>query len=230
MLSVRGLRAGYGRVLVLEGVDLEVERGQLLCLMGRNGVGKTTLLAAIAGLRRPWSGVIQVDGRDLAGLSPAQRTRMGIGYVPQGQVAFPHLTAKENLLVALEASGRRGGGLDDALDMFPRLRPLLGRPAGLLSGGERQQLAMARALVAQPRLLLLDEPTEGIQPSIILEIEQSIQALRRAAGLTILLVEQYLEFALRLADRYAVMEAGRIVAAGATADAEPDALHRLLAV
>ncbi len=230
MLSVEGLRTGYGRVLVLEGVDLEIEKGQMLCLMGRNGVGKTTLLGAIAGLNRAWSGKITLDGRDLAGLTPAQRARAGIGYVPQGQVAFPHLTTRENLLVAAEAHGRGTGAINEALDRFPALAGLLNRPAGLLSGGQRQQLAMARALVAEPRLLLLDEPTEGIQPSVILDIEQAILDLHRGGGLTILLVEQYLEFALRLASRYAVMEAGRITATGATADAQPDTLHRLLAV
>ncbi|MGH8895803.1 MAG: urea ABC transporter ATP-binding subunit UrtE [Egibacteraceae bacterium] len=230
MLTVEGLRAGYGRTLVLDGVDLAVERGQLLCVMGRNGVGKTTLLNTIVGLNPTWAGRVTLDGRDLGSLPTSRRARLGIGYVPQGQVGFPHLTAKENLLVALEASGRRGAGLDEALDLFPRLTPLLHRPAGLLSGGQRQQLAMARTLVGQPRLLLLDEPTEGIQPSIVVEIEQAIHALHRARGLTILLVEQYLEFALRLADRYVVMVAGRVSASGATAEANPEELHRLLAV
>jgi urea transport system ATP-binding protein len=230
MLSVEGLRAGYGRTLVLDGVDLTVERGQLICVMGHNGVGKTTLLNTIIGLNRAWAGTVMLDGHDLEGLPPSRRARLGIGYVPQGQVGFPHLTAKENLLLALEASGRRSESLDEALDLFPGLTSLLHRPAGLLSGGQRQRLAMARTLVAQPQLLLLDEPTEGIQPSIIIEIEQAIHALHRSRGLTILLVEQYLEFALRLADSYVVMVAGRVSAAGQTADAEPEQLHRLLAV
>ena len=197
---------------------------------GRNGVGKTTLLAAVAGLRPAWSGTIAFDGCDLSGLPPAQRVRMGIGYVPQGQVAFPHLTAKENLLVALEACRPPVGGLDEALDLFPPPAPAAESPRGAAVRRAAPAVGDGPRLASHPRLLLLDEPTEGIQPSIILEIEQAIMAPCRAGELTILLVEQYLEFALRLADQYAVMESGRITAAGAAAEAEPDALHRLLAV
>jgi urea transport system ATP-binding protein len=199
--------------------------------MGRNGVGKTTLLNAVMGLLSLRAGQIRLDGRDLSRMSPPQRARAGIGYVPQGHAVFPHLTAMENLQVVLERQrGMDRSALDEALDVFPALRGLLNRPAGLLSGGQAQQLAIARALVARPSLLVLDEPTEGIQPSIILEIEDAIAALHRGTGMTILLVEQYVEFALRLAERYAVMERGLITHAGETTSVELTSLTDLLAV
>jgi urea transport system ATP-binding protein len=230
-LEIDGLEVAYGRTTVLHGVTLDVPDGSLVCLMGRNGVGKTTLLNAVMGLLPARQGSVRVDGTDITRLAPHRRARMGIGYVPQSHPVFPHLTARENLRVVIERSkGMDASAVDDALDVFPALRALLDRPAGLLSGGQAQQLAIARALAARPRLLLLDEPTEGIQPSIILEIEDAIAALHRETGLTILLVEQYVEFALRLAERYAVMEAGEIVASGETAAAELDRFAELLSV
>ncbi|MDP8970445.1 MAG: urea ABC transporter ATP-binding subunit UrtE [Actinomycetota bacterium] len=230
MLSIRGLRVGYGTTPVLDGVDLDVPAGSVTALLGRNGVGKTTLLNAVVGVLRAASGTVAFEGRDLTRSPAHERIRAGVGYVPQGQLAFPHLTVRENLLVVAESyagPGRRA--LEEVLEVFPRLRPLLDREAGVLSGGQRQQLAMARALVTRPRLLLLDEPTEGIQPSIVLEIEDAIASLYRG-GVSVLLVEQYVDFALRLADRYAVMEAGAIVHHGDTAGTEAAALHQLLAV
>ena len=180
------------------------------------------------------AGTISLDGHDLAKMGAPQRARAGIGYVPQGHQVFPHLSVRENLVVVHEGRGRAGssdpGAMDDALDVFPALRKLLDRPAGLLSGGQAQQLAIARALVSRPRLLVLDEPTEGIQPSIILEIEDAIAELHRSTGMSILLVEQYVEFALRLAERYAVMDGGVITHSGDTADVELAAFSDLLAV
>jgi urea transport system ATP-binding protein len=230
-LDIDDLHVGYGRTDVLLGVTLEVPDGALVCLMGRNGVGKTTLLNAVMGLLPAHQGTVWLDGRDITRLRPHERAQAGIGYVPQGHQVFPHLTAYENLLVVREGS-RRGdpAALDEALDVFPALRPLLQRPAGLLSGGQAQQLAIARALVMRPGLLLLDEPTEGIQPSIILEIEDAIAELHRGSGTSILLVEQYVEFALRLAERYAVMEGGRIAHAGDTHSADHDTFSDLLTV
>lgn len=230
-LLIEDVEVAYGRTQVLFGVSVEVGDGTLVCMMGRNGVGKTTLLNAVAGLLPLQAGRILLDGRDITKLPPHERARAGVGYVPQGHQVFPHLSAAENLRVVHErVRGADPGAIDDALDLFPALRPLLSRPAGLLSGGQAQQLAIARALVTRPQLLVLDEPTEGIQPSIILEIEDAIASLHRSTGMSILLVEQYVEFALRLAERYAVMEAGRITDAGPTALADRSTFANLMAV
>jgi len=221
-LEVQDLDVAYGRTQVVFGVSLDVPSGSLTCLMGRNGVGKTTLLNTLMGLLSARRGRILLDGDDITKLTPYKRARRGIGYVPQGHQVFPGLTVRENLNVVFER--QRGGDADavnDAIDVFPALATMMGRPAGLLSGGQAQQLAIARALVTRPQLLVLDEPTEGIQPSIIMQIEDAIAQLHASGEMTILLVEQYVEFALRLAERYAVMDAGRIELSGdvATADA-----------
>jgi len=229
-LVVEDLRVAYGRTEVLFGVSLEVGADDFMCLMGRNGVGKTTLLNAVMGVLPVRAGRVLLDGRDITKMPAYQRAREGIGYVPQGHQVFPQLSAAENLRVVHErVKGSDKAAIDEALDVFPALRGLLSRPAGLLSGGQAQQLAIARALVTRPKLLILDEPTEGIQPSIILEIEDAIAALARS-GMSILLVEQYVEFALRLADRYAVMDGGMIVHDGRTDDADMDTFADLLAV
>ena len=234
MLRVEGLEAGYGRTTVLFGVSMEVPGDALVCVMGRNGVGKTTLVKTIMGVVRAGGGRVLLDGRDITGLRPDQRVRAGLAYVPQGRASFPALSVRENLQVVIE-NGSPGGpaaraALDEALDLFPRLRKLLGRQAGFLSGGEAQQLAIARALVTRPRLLLLDEPTEGLQPSVIIEIENAIAQLNAATGLAMVLVEQFMEFALRLARRYVVLDAGRVVAEGETEGMESAAVRRLLSV
>ncbi len=230
-LSVAGLDVAYGRAPVLDGIDLEVPDGGFVCLLGRNGAGKTTLLNAVMGVLAPTRGSVRVDGRDITGSPPFARVAAGMAYVPQGRDGFPHLTVAENLDVVAEARGRESkAAVDEVLDLFPRLVPMLQRRAGNLSGGQKQQLAMARALVTRPRLLVLDEPTEGIQPSIIDEIEEALVALRRTGTLAFLLVEQYVEFALRLADTYAVMEAGRIVDRGPASSLQADDASRLLAV
>ena len=230
-LSIDGLDVAYGRTQVLFGVSLDVPAGAVTCVMGRNGVGKTTLLNAVMGLLPLRSGQVRFEGEDISGLPPHQRARRGIGYVPQGHQVFPHMSVRENLQVVRERTGR---SLDDAplaaaFDLFPALSALLDRPAGLLSGGQAQQLAIARGLVTQPRLLILDEPTEGIQPSIIEEIEAAIVALA-ATGLTILVVEQYFELALRLARHYVVMDRGQVVERGETAAADHELLAGMLAV
>lgn len=230
-LTVEDIDVAYGHSTVLFSVSLEVREGELMCLMGRNGVGKTTLLNAIMGVLPLRSGRVLVDDEDLRRTSTWRRSMMGMGYVPQGHQVFPHLTTRENLQVVIErARPRDTAAVDEALDLFPRLVPLLGRPAGLLSGGQAQQLAIARALVTRPRLLILDEPTEGIQPSIILEIEDAIAELHRSSGLSILLIEQYVEFALRLAQRYSIMDGGRIEQSGDAADADPATFAELLVV
>ena len=233
-LEVREVEVAYGRAQVLFGVSLDVPSGAVTCVMGRNGVGKTTLLNTLMGLLPLRAGSIAFEGHDLGRLPPHRRARLGIGYVPQGHQVFPHMTVAENLQVVQERAGRpangtAGAALDRALDLFPALRGMLGRQAGLLSGGQAQQLAIARGLVSEPRMLVLDEPTEGIQPSIIEEIEAAIAALA-ATGLTILVVEQYFELALRLAQHYVVLDRGQVVDSGETAAADHESLAGLLAV
>ncbi|MER7459822.1 ATP-binding cassette domain-containing protein [Micromonospora sp. NPDC126480] len=230
MLALCGVSAGYGRSRVLHGVDLAVPTDGVVAVLGHNGAGKSTLLRVAAGLLRPHAGTVELDGEDVTRLAPHQRVARGLAYVPQGQQCFPHLTAGENL--RLVADGRRDGAAAtaDALDLFPALRPLLRRRAGLLSGGQRQQLALARALITRPRLLMLDEPTEGIQPSVVTEIQDRIVGLTRQAGISVLLVEQHLGFALRVADRYHVLESGRVTSAGDAGAGAGAAVRAALAV
>ncbi|HYN94696.1 MAG TPA: urea ABC transporter ATP-binding subunit UrtE [Pilimelia sp.] len=231
MLTVEKLDVAYGRAQVLFGVTAQAPPGALVCVMGRNGVGKTTLLKAIMGVLPARSGRIVFDGTDITRLKTHERVRLGLGYVPQGHETFPQLTVWENLQVALEAAPSADrAAVDEALDLFPALTGLLRRRAGFLSGGQQQQLAIARSLVTRPRMLLLDEPTEGIQPSIIVEIEAAIERLHTEAGLAILLVEQYLELALRLADQYLILDAGEVVRAGDREDLRDDSVHSLLSV
>ena len=229
MLSISGLDVAYGESQVLWAVDLGVEAGELVCLMGRNGVGKTTLLKTAMGLLPARRGRVSFDGADVTGWSPDQRARAGIGYVPQGREVFPHLTVEENLRIALLGCGR-ATSLEEPLELFPALKPLLARKGGVLSGGEQQMLAIGRALLTKPKLLMLDEPTEGIQPSIILEIEEALRRIKRELGLAVLLVEQYLDFAERLADKYVIMAKGAVVASGATRDLKVEMVRRHLAV
>jgi urea transport system ATP-binding protein len=231
MLRVSSLDVSYGRAQVLFGTNLEVGEGELVCVMGRNGVGKTTLLNTIMGVLHPTKGTIEFLGADVTKVPTHERVRRGLGYVPQGHETFPHLTVLENLLVTLEAArGRDRAAIDEALDVFPRLKPFLKRRAGFLSGGQQQQLAMARALVTKPKMLILDEPTEGIQPSIVQEIEAVIERLHREKGLAILLVEQYLDFAMRLADSFIVLDAGVVAHAGTREDLHQPEVVKLLAV
>jgi urea transport system ATP-binding protein len=233
MLEVRGLNVAYGESQVLWDVALDVPAGSVVCLMGRNGVGKTTLLKSIMGLLPVRSGRVAFDGSDLGGRRPEERAACGIGYVPQGREIFPNLTVQENLRVGVLGTrrGSNGGGdpIEHVFELFPKLKVLLGRKGGVLSGGEQQQLAIARVLLAKPKLLLMDEPTEGIQPSVIDQIEEAIERIRDQ-GISVLLVEQYLEFAWRLASAYAIMRKGTIVSRGATKDLREDMVRQHLTV
>ena len=215
MFEIRGLNVSYGDSQVLWDVDFSIPPGQVVCLMGRNGVGKTTLLKSIMGLLKPHSGGMTFHGESITTLSPDLRAKRGIGYVPQGRDIFPDMTVLENLRIGLIAQGQGKAPIpDDIYELFPVLRAMLDRKGGVLSGGQQQQLAIARALITRPSLLLLDEPTEGIQPSVILEIEAVLQRLKRNGDMAILLVEQYLDFASRLADYVYVMDQGAIVLDG----------------
>jgi urea transport system ATP-binding protein len=231
MLLIQGLSVSYGASQILWDVRLHVPEGQVVCLMGRNGVGKTTLLKSIMGLLSPQTGSITFAGQNITRLRPEQRVRRGMGYVPQGREIFPQLTVRENLsLGLLTKSGDHGQALDQVLQLFPALSGVLSRKGGFLSGGQQQQLAIARALVTEPKLLLLDEPTEGIQPSIIEEIEAVIGRIKAQGQVTILLVEQYLEFAWRLADAFYLMEKGAIVAQGDIATLTAEVIQQYLTV
>ncbi|GAB2330000.1 urea ABC transporter ATP-binding subunit UrtE [Streptomyces griseoincarnatus] len=214
MLRIQSVRAGYDRTTVLHGVTVEVPEDGVAAVLGHNGAGKSTLLRTVMGIVPASAGTVLLDGEDITRLAPHRRVARGVAYVPQGQQSFPHLTTAENL--QLVADGRPDGkeAVAEALDLFPVLRELSGRRAGLLSGGQRQQLAIARALITRPRLLLLDEPTEGIQPSVVAEIEETVLALTRRGGLSVLLVEQHVGFAMRAARRYYVLEAGRVTSSG----------------
>ncbi|WP_306363181.1 urea ABC transporter ATP-binding subunit UrtE [Nocardia sp. CC227C] len=223
MLELVDIHTGYGRTEVIHGVSLTVPDDGVAAIMGHNGAGKTSLLRAAVGLLPTKSGRITFDGKDITKLPPSKRVRHGIAYVPQGQQSFGQLSTMENLQVV--ADGRKRGKelVAEALDLFPALRELLSRKAGLLSGGQRQQLAIARALITEPKLLILDEPTEGIQPSVVAEIERTIIDLTRRGGLSVLLVEQHIGFALQAAQQYYVLRSGRITSSGAGgAGAESD--------
>ncbi|MBF6412545.1 urea ABC transporter ATP-binding subunit UrtE [Nocardia cyriacigeorgica] len=214
MLELADIHSGYGRTEVIHGVSLTVPDDSVVAIMGHNGAGKTTLLRTAVGLLTSKSGTITFNGEVITTLSPSRRVRRGIAYVPQGQQSFPQLTTAENLQVVADGRKRGKALIDESLDLFPALRELLTRKAGLLSGGQRQQLAIARALITEPKLLILDEPTEGIQPSVVAEIERTIIDLTRRGGLSVLLVEQHIGFALQAAQRYYVLESGRISSSG----------------
>lgn len=210
MLEMVGVTAGYGRSMVLFDVDLSVPAGGAVAIMGHNGAGKTTLLRVAVGLIPAKSGKVLLDGEDVARTRPNRRVRNGLGYVPQGQLCFPQMTTMENLQLVSTVQSE----IDEVLDTFPALTSLLSKRAGLLSGGQRQQLAIARTLLTKPRLLILDEPTEGIQPNVVAEIEQVIVDLTRRGDFTVVLVEQHVGFALRSTDAYYLLESGRITGSG----------------
>lgn len=231
MLSVEKVQQYYGESHTLRGVDLRVQEGSCTCLMGRNGVGKTTLLKVIMGLVPVRSGAIRFGERDFTGDPPEARARVGIGYVPQGREIFAQLSVEENLRVGLAA--RRDGLKEipkEIFDLFPVLKSMMHRRGGDLSGGQQQQLAIGRALVTRPKLLILDEPTEGIQPNVVGEIGDVLNTLNREKRLTILLVEQKLPFARRLADRFAVMQKGVMVAGGTIDQLDEEVIHKHLSV
>jgi len=230
MLTVSRLNQYYGGSHILRDVSFELPPGKVTVLLGRNGVGKTTLLRTLMGLVPSKTGAVTFDGRDLTRARPDERARAGIGYVPQGREIFPRLTVGENLEMGLATRGRGADVPVRIFEMFPVLRQMLRRRGGDLSGGQQQQLAIGRALAMGPRLLILDEPTEGIQPSIIKDIEAAIRALASTGEMAILLVEQYYDFARSLADQYLVMERGEIIARGAGTDMDRDDVRAILSV
>jgi urea transport system ATP-binding protein len=229
-LSVTGLNQYYGGSHILRELAFEVPAGKVSALLGRNGVGKTTLLKTLMGLVPAASGNVRFGEKELTRAAPYERVRAGIGYVPQGREIFPRLTVAENLEMGLATRPRGERVPARIFDMFPVLGQMMRRRGGDLSGGQQQQLAIGRALAMRPKLLILDEPTEGIQPSIIKDIERAIRALAATGEMAILLCEQYYDFARSLADQYLVMERGEIIARGAGADMERDGVKALLAV
>jgi urea transport system ATP-binding protein len=234
LLQLSGVEADIGGSRILRGVSLEVTAGEVVCLMGRNGVGKTTTLRSIMGLRAVRAGTISFDGQSLAPLGTARRAFAGIGYVPQGRDIFPHLTVEENLRVGLLLHPRPRAEAREELDrvyaLFPVLKSMLSRKGGVLSGGQQQQLAIARALLTRPRLLMLDEPTEGIQPSIIEEIGETLKRLRQEGGLAILLVEQFVDFCREVGDRFYAMDRGAITISGSLATLTDEVVREHLQV
>jgi urea transport system ATP-binding protein len=230
MLSIDRVSISLGGSRILRDVSLDVGANHVFCLMGRNGVGKTTTLKSIVGLYKPNSGRVVFDGRDISRMAPEVRARAGIGYVPQGRGIFPHLTVAENLSIGAVAKRKKSKeALDRVYSLFPIIKDFLSRKGGMLSGGQQQQLAIGRALLTEPKLLILDEPTEGIQPNIIDQIGEAIKLLRRES-ITILLVEQYLEFCKELADNFAILDRGSVVAQGAVAELTDEVVKQHLTV
>ena len=233
MLGIQSLSAGYGQSAILKEVNIIMAPGQAVSLMGRNGVGKTTLLKSLMGLIKPKTGKVILEDNDVTNWPVNKRAIAGIGYVPQGREIFPYLTVHENLLMGLEAlpnAERKIEALDEMYEQFPTLQAFGAKAAGTLSGGQQQQLALARVLVRKPKVLLLDEPTEGLQPNIVQEIEDLLHGLRERQETAILLVEQFLDFAMSVADHCYVMENGAIVLEGQTKDLDRNSVREYLAV
>lgn len=227
MLELKSVSAGYGRTEVLHSLSIATKENSILSILGHNGAGKSTMLRAAVGLIKPTSGQVFFKSEDITTLSPHQRVKRGMAYVPQGQQSFTQLSCLENLKVVADLQGRAGRSrIDEALERFPALLQVLDRQAGLLSGGQRQQLAIARALITAPELLLLDEPTEGIQPSVVAEIQQTIIDLAKS-GMTVMLVEQNMGFALEAADNYAIVARGRVVEKGDATEDSSTKQHKV---
>ena len=229
MLAIGDLHAAYGQSEVLHGLDFQVAPGEIVAVMGRNGMGKTTLMKTLMGIVPVKAGSIRVDGAEIGGLKSHARVAKGLAYVPQGRMIFSTMTVQENIETGLTVTGTRRVP-QDLYDMFPVLLEMKGRRGGNLSGGQQQQLAIARALASRPKVLLLDEPTEGIQPSIIREMGRTLKAIRDARGLSIVVSEQVLSFALDVADRVLVMENGEIVHESLRADIDEAQVARFLSV
>lgn len=235
MLALKKVSAKYGLSQVLWDLDMEINTGEGVALLGRNGAGKTTLLRTIMGLHPASSGRIEFFSNDITGLPAFERARLGISYVPQGRGIFPHLTGKENLLMGMAALDTKKPVkaeevLEPVFRLFPKMPEFLDRKGGNLSGGQQQQLAIARALMTKPRLILLDEPTEGLQPSIVSDIEEALNEIRLKMKVTVVIVEQHVELAWNFATRYYVMQKGRIVQAGMTREEDPDVVTPFLSV
>jgi urea transport system ATP-binding protein len=231
MLSLSNINVSYDGSRILRGVNLTVPEKSLVCLMGRNGVGKTTTLKSIVGLVKPECGSVKLAGTELMGLSPDARAREGIGYVPQGRDIFPHLTVLENLKISLVVHGTKANGqMERVLELFPILKDFLQRKGGVLSGGQQQQLAIARALLTGPKILILDEPTEGIQPNIIDLIGDTLLKIKKEGEISILLVEQYLDFCLAVGDSFYIMDRGAVVAEGPIAHLNDNIVKKHLTV
>jgi len=234
LLNLRQLGAAYGKAPALFDIDLDMKPATATAVLGRNGVGKTTLLRTIVGLHKLSDGQIFLNGDNIGPLPAYRRARRGIGFVPQGRHVFPHLSVEENLVVGLSAlDGRKTTDRsipDYVWDLFPKLRDIRRRQAGFLSGGEQQQLAIGRALAGRPQLLLLDEPTEGVQPSVVQHIQAALGRIRSELKVGVIIVEQNLDFAWDFADRYVVLQRGRIVSQGATADTHPEVISHLIHV
>ena len=230
ILSIDKLSISIGGSRILRDVSLELGANHVFCVMGRNGVGKTTTLKSVVGLYKPNSGRIVFEGRDISRMPPEERARAGIGYVPQGRGIFPHLTVAENLFIGAVAKRKKAKeALERVYSLFPIIKDFLSRKGGMLSGGQQQQLAIGRALLTEPKLLILDEPTEGIQPNIIDQIGEAVKLLRKES-ITILLVEQYLEFCRELADNFAILDRGSVVAQGAVTELTDEVVKQHLTV
>ena len=230
ILSIDKLSISIGGSRILRDVSLELGANHVFCVMGRNGVGKTTTLKSVVGLYKPNSGRIVFEGRDISRMPPEERARAGIGYVPQGRGIFPHLTVAENLFIGAVAKRKKAKeALERVYSLFPIIKDFLSRKGGMLSGGQQQQLAIGRALLTEPKLLILDEPTEGLQPNIIDQIGEAIKLLRKES-ITILLVEQYLEFCRELADNFAILDRGSVVAQGAVSELTDEVVKQHLTV
>ncbi|HXP59403.1 MAG TPA: urea ABC transporter ATP-binding subunit UrtE [Dongiaceae bacterium] len=231
VLGLSGVAVSYEGSRILRGVSLEVPQSRLVCLMGRNGVGKTTTLKAIMGLARLDAGAITLAGRELADLPTPERARLGIGYVPQGREIFPHLTVWENLKISRVVHRLKGdASLERTLELFPMLKEFLHRKGGVLSGGQQQQLAIARALLTDPKILLLDEPTEGIQPNVIDMIGETLLKIKQEGRVSLLLVEQCVDFCLQVGDSFYIMDRGSIVASGGIDELNNATIKQHLAV
>lgn len=231
LLAVDALKASYDESIILRGIDMVVPPNSVVALLGRNGVGKTSLLRSIMGLMPKTEGTIRLEGQPIHELRTDQRARLGLGYVPQGRDIFPNLTVQENLEVSLSISGAAGKErLEEVYELFPVIKDMLGRKGGVLSGGQQQQLAIGRALLTNPKLLILDEPTEGIQPSIIDQIEDAIHLLKKQGNLSIILVEQYLDFAKAASDTFYILDRGSVVLAGESDELTPEVIEKHLTV
>ena len=230
MLEIKDVSAWYGESRIIPSLSMNVPTGEIVCLVGRNGVGKSTSLKSIMGMVKTTSGSILLNGEEIIRKKAYERASLGIGFVPQGREIFPQLTVEENLELGLQVNGGKGKIGEEIFELFPIIKTFLKRKGGNLSGEQQQQLAIARALVSHPKILILDEPTEGIQPSIIEDIASAIQRVNSELGITVLIVEQYLDFVLSVSNRYYVMDKGEITLSGLTKDADSELIQSKMSI